>query len=589
MQFVGVVDSDKDIPLKLSEKGFQRIIQDEGFALFIRNGNPQKDFSLSEYHDIHLLIIGHITNGEEIIKRDDISYKETKTVLCESLIRNYLDSGEQAFSQLDGSYVIILWDGNKKGLYVQRDCYGTKCLYYYITKDKGVIFSNSLDILIRTKKQKDIARKALHEYLRFLDISPPYTIYENVFSLEPEKTLIVHDGEVFLKDIAEQSINEQKSITLSEAVEDFKRLMLQSIERRIQHSQRTGVFLSGGIDSALICALASKINSNLKVYTVGFDNPRYDESNIAHDITTFLGLEHHIFKFSIKEDLQAFTDFVSTIPSPFADPAAIPTFQCFQKMYNSIDVVLDGTGADSLIGIMPARHIRFILRYLRYIPYRLRHFISSLLKQTTILSSYCDLFNFTEPEELLIRWRGWTKEEISVLCNQRCDLSHTRFYKVFAENSSKHPYELYGILLSAMPDDRIIQLSTQFRLHIAFPFWDKNVRQFGENLPIKYKHNDGTSKLLYKKILQEFIPQSIWDRPKHGFDYPFENLLKYNDYELPKSFLSKDAIDEHGLFDFSIVEKYVQSFLNSDDSLKFKIWALVLFQAWYHKHYKIIQ
>jgi asparagine synthase (glutamine-hydrolysing) len=586
MQFVGILNSDDDIPLKLSEEGFQRIIQNNGFCFFIKNETSGGHFSSSEYRNIFLAIAGAVTNGKEIIKGTVSATEESETAVCESIIQSYIDRGEQVLSELDGSYVVILWNGDKKILYIQRDCYGTKYLYYSLNNNKGLVFSHNLDILMKTRKNTDIRKKALHEYLRFLDISPPYTIYADVFSLEPEKTLTFHNGEVFLKDVPEQNMNANRRGNLSAEVKDFKRLMLQSIERRIQHSQRTGIFLSGGIDSALLCALASKINSNLRVYTVGFDDPRYDESNIARDITTYLGLEHTIFTFSPKEDYDAFFDLISNIPSPFADPAVIPTFQCFRSIADTLDVVLDGTGGDSLIGIMPARYVRFILHYSRHMPVHLRLPFSKLLKMNKTLCAYAPLFDFEEPEELLIRWKGWTKNEISLLCNEQCDLSHTRHYKLFEENIGKGVYALYSILIGATQDDRIHYPAMLFGLNVAFPYWDNDVHKFVKDLPLDYKYHEHTPKILFRKVLKESIPPGIWDMPKQGFNYPFEKLLRYKDCELAKTFLSEESVKEHGFFNTSIVHNYLRRFLHGDDTVNFKIWALVLFQAWYHRHYR---
>jgi len=586
MQLVGLLNTDKDI-LKLYNRGFNCLVQDKEFYLFRNTINPYKDFNFSYYNNIHLFIIGNITNIEDIREEKGNSYKENTKILCECIIKSYIKYGEAVFSKLDGSYIIILWDGNKKRLYLHRDIYGTKLLYYYFAPEDGLIFSNNLDILLRITGKKDISHKALHEYLRFLDISPPYTIYENVYFLEPEKILIADQNGIVLKDISSRSIIQNKAISFKDAVFEFKKFLCKSIDARMRNANKVGVFLSGGIDSTLICAIASKGKNNIKTYTIGFEDPLYDESMIAKNVANYLGIEHTVFKFTIEEDFNAFNDFVSIIPSPFADPAAIPTVQCFKHISDNVDIVLDGTGADTLIGIMPARHIRFILKYSRHIPSKLRRLFVFLMNRNKKISFYSDLFDFDEVEELLIRWNGWTKSEISQLCGGDCDLSHTRFYKIFKKNSSKEPYELYSILIGTLPDDRIHQTSAIFDREVVFPFFDQSVQEFVRNLPTKYKYNNGVHKILYKNLLEEFIPRNIWEKPKQGFNYPFENLLKYNDYNLPKTFLSNDAISIHGFFDPLIVEEYLQRFLNSDDTVKFKIWALVVFQAWYLRHYKI--
>ena len=504
-------------------------------------------------------------------------------------IEKYLSEGIAFLNALHGSFIIILWDGQKKVLHVRRDAYGTKLLYYHFSNDTGLAFSNNLDTLLRFTGPQSISKKALHEYLRFLDISPPYTIYENVYFLEPEKILIADQYDIALKDIpAAPGIN-NKNIALKDAVSEFRKLLNTSIADRIGHIDKAGIFLSCGIDSALLSALASKQIKNIKAYTVGFYDSRFDESHAARSIAEYLKIEHQTLKFDIKEDYEAFEDFVSVVPSPFADPAVIPTFQCIKHVSDDVELLIDGTGADILIGLMPARHIRFILNFSRHIPYRLRMFLASLLQLNNKGASYVDLFGFQDVEELLIRWKGWNKKEIASLCNENCDLSHTRFYKTFSGNSGENAYDLYSLLMASLPDDRVHQLSGIFGREIAFPFFDYDVQEFVRSLPFELKYDDGVHKILYKKLLEEFIPRNIWDKPKHGFDYPFENLLRYDDFRLLKKYLNKELIHKQMLFEPLVVEKYLDGFIHGDDTIKFKIWALIVFQAWYQNHYRMLK
>lgn len=561
---------------------FMTIASDDRLTIYRDCRASGKNLFSHNRHDIFVILDGHISNwpGSDD-NSDDI---------LNLIIDDYLLKGVEAFNSLDGSYSIILWDKNKETLYLRRDIYGTKLLYYYLSPGNGLYFSNNLDLLVRTTGPKSISHKALHEYLRFLDISPPYTIYEDVYFLEPEKILVSRGGEIALKNVEARSFTgKQRNSSLKDVMHDFREMLTNSIEKRISGAREIGIFLSSGIDSALVCALAAAFRKDIKSYTVGFDDPQYDESSVAQSITNYLGINHQVFKFTLDEDRAAFNDFVSRISSPFADPAVIPTYQCFKHISNGIDVVLDGTGADSLIGIMPARHIRFILKYFRHIPFRTRLMFSDQLRKLKLFSSYSDLFNFVNAVELLIRWHGWTEEEISSLCGERCDLSHTRFYRMYEENLHKDPFDLYSLLIGALPDDRIHQTADLFGVNVALPYFDRNVQEFVRSLPFKYKYNNKTSKVLFRKLLKDIIPLSVWDKPKHAFDYPFEQLLKHEDYKLPNTFLSRDVINEHGYFDSALADKYLRIFLNGDNSVKFKIWALVVFQAWYLSYYKLLK
>lgn len=499
----------------------------------------------------------------------------------------YLSQHEKIFEKLDGSFSIILYDSSQQRLFLCRDDYGCKFLYYHVNTEGGIYFSNSLHEVVRKTESPNISSKCLHEFLRFLDISPPYTIFENIFFLAPDDILTAKTNarpRITHKNSSMDTI--QGHLKWHATLDTLEKKLKDSIRTRLSGSKSAGVFLSGGIDSSLICALAADINHNIEAITVGFDDKKHDESPTARSIAAHLGIKHHIFTFSLENDYKAFHKFVSATPSPFADPAIIPTYQCFEKIGHQFDLVLDGTGADTLSGIMPARHIHFILNFSRHLPGKLREIIVKILSISAFTNRYTDLFDFLDPAEFLIRWRSWSRQEISQLCNMSADLSHTMFYQIYNANKNKSPYELYSMLMGALPDDRVHQSSAVFGPEVRFPFFDRDVQAYVRSLPITFRYSKNEPKKMYREILKRYVPQHIWDVPKHGFDYPFEKLLLYRNGELVRQYITKEKLERHNLFDVEKVIHYTQKFLQGDFSLKFKIWGLVVFQGWHENYYR---
>jgi len=499
----------------------------------------------------------------------------------EEIVRLYEEMGKKVFYNIDGSYIVGLLDKSDNTFYLTVDPYGTKKLYYTEYEDR-IVFSDSLKELFSFTAKRGLSTRGLIEYLRFLDISPPNCIFEGVRILEPGWVLIVWHGH---RMELEPPSQEGKWPISPEPVETFKKLLSESIRAKTAGAKKIGAFLSGGIDSTLICSILSKIRSDITAITVGFDDGAYDEAGLTKALTDFLGIKHLVFKFDAKEDYQAFQRIVSEISQPFADPAMIPTYQTLCELQGDFDLILDGTGADTLIGIMPARHIRIILNYTSHLSERLRYLIASFLKGTGLLASYAGLFDFSSVEELLIRWKGWTSEEIKKLTGSDVSLSHTRFFRLFTENRNLNPLELYSLLIGSLPDDRVHQIARICKQEIAFPFFDRKLQAFVRSLPLKMRYRKGKEKLLYRKTLEGLVPSQLWCRPKHGFNYPFERLLKYKDYLLPRELLKKEFLDLHGFFDTSVVQSYLNKYILGDVSLRFKIWALVVFQGWYLFHY----
>ena len=498
----------------------------------------------------------------------------------------YHEFGVAALHGLGGNYLLILRDALRNTFYMVRDDAGAE-LVYYAGDARGVWFANRLERLLEVIDRPAISPAGLCEYLRFLEISPPRTIYQNVSLLETDKIFKLGGEGIQLlpKQVADSSTN---GLSLPPP-QIFEHLLGRSIEAHMSGVSRPGAFLSGGIDSALLCAIGASRGLPLRVYTVGFGDERLDESAIATAMAQHLGLPHEVMRFDRDSDLAAFHDFVSNTASPFADPAIIPTLQCYRRVAEEVDRVLDGTGADSLIGNMPARHVRFILDYSRHLPFNARHLLASLLSRLPKLANYAGLFDFGDVRELLIRWRGFTQHELGSLVPWTCDLADSLFFRTFAEHSSDSPYGLYSHLLRAMGDDRIHQTAARLGLQVAFPYQDSALRQYVAGLPQEWKFREGESKRLFRRVLEKYVPSSLWDVPKHGFDYPFHELLAFRNGYLVNEYLNKECLDLHGFFNQKAVGELLRKYVAGDASVHFKIWTLVVFQAWYCHYYQSIR
>lgn len=552
---------------KARAHGYHPFYSDGTLSLWSKERLP-KELSYFKRQNISVWFKGH-----------SVTHFNAEQNPAKGMLMHYLQKGIQGLSEIEGSFFLLIRD--HQNLYLCRDPVGSELLYHYQDANDTLVFSNKLETLIKLTGKPEISKASLFEYLRFLEISAPSTIYQNIFLLEPNQILCM----TFDKPewIAKQSARFQT--IAGNPVDIFEGLLLDSIQRRIAGVDGLGAFLSCGIDSSLICALISRLNIDCKIFTVGFNDPQFDESKAAQAIAHHLGLEHEILIFDPHQDMTAFHEFTRSAPTPFADPALIPTHLCFKALKNRVDRILDGTGADSLIGAMPCRHIRFILDYSKHIPDWARKKISRIMKWTPAVRNYADLFDFEDECELMIPWKGFNRSEIADLCRSACDFSNTYFYKTYQKYSNKTPYEIYSKLFQAMNDDRVYQMAARLELKIEFPYMDKKTHAYVDGLTENWKYSKGESKFLYKRVLEKYLPEKMWNQPKHGFDYPFQRLLQYEDHQLIKRYLYPGALKRHGFFDADRVEAYVARFNAGDMEVKFKIWALVIFQAWYEDYY----
>ena len=477
-KFIGFYNSDIQLKqrLMLADLGFSELYRSNKIQLMSNDAREEVKIRFSQENELVLLLLGDILNMDDPRKSREVFTPSPKNL--SRIFTGYREKGVAFLDELDGNFCMGLWDEQSQTLHLCRDDGGTKLLYYQRV-GRGYVFSNDIESIIRVSGKKAISSKALVEYLRFLDISPPYTIFEGIYFLEPEMIMSLNSDGMSQR---EKIVNNRQADADHQS-EDFETLFMEAVEKRIYLSSSSGVFLSGGIDSSLVCAAASHLRKDITAVTVGFDDPRFDESHIASEIAKHLGIDHETLIFSMDQDMQAFQDFTSTIASPFADPAIIPTFQCFKQLEGRMEKMLDGTGADTLIGIMPARYIHFILNFSMHLPLDVRKAVCRILSLFPRGRKHIDLFDFNDPAEVLIRWNGWNQYEIPELSKLEYSIAHTMFHKRFVKNLHKTPYEIYSSLMGALPDDRVNQTSALTGIDVSFPFLTGTYRIMSEICP----------------------------------------------------------------------------------------------------------
>ena len=502
--------------------------------------------------------------------------------------------GDGLFDRLEGVYCVALWDHARGRLVLYRDGSCAKALYRHDAGSWAAV-ATRLDVFVDMPGvPRAIAPAGLHEYLRFLDISPPNTLYAGIRALEPGVPARVTGGNLdhaAAVDAARSSERpnqyRERATTPSfdacvDALDDALRA---SVAARLNRDGPTGVFLSGGIDSALLCAIAASIDeTGVHAFTVGFDEHGFDERSVAAAIANHLGVRHHCHAYDMATYLQAFDDFVAGVDLPFADPAGLPTLLLYRDCRQVVDAVLDGTGADTLLGVMPARHLRIATEYAALLPSSVRRAVAAVLRRVPGAAGYAPVFDFDAPEDLLIRWKGWSRAEITALTGSPAIFDGTRFFRVYRQFARGAHFERYSTLLGNLPDDRVHQAAELTGLRVRFPFWDQRVEQFIRGLPLAYRYTEAEPKRLLRALLGRYVPRHLWDLPKHGFDFPFVTLLQYDAFALVRRYLDAASLERHHLVVPALVDRYVRAFRAGDTSLGFRIWALVVLFAWLEHH-----
>jgi asparagine synthase (glutamine-hydrolysing) len=486
------------------------------------------------------------------------------------------------FDRLEGVFAVAVWDRDQLALYTERS--GLHALYMHADSGRGDLAFATHPLALPAAPH--LARQGLHEYLRFLDISAPNTVVDQVRRLQPGSVMTWparlargghHDAPLRSATMAPASFKD--------AVDALEALLNRAVALRLESSGRPAAFLSGGIDSSVLCALAHRQRTDLVALTVGFDGERYDESPLAARVASHLGMCHEVLRFRHEDYISAFERLMDVLEQPMADPSTPATVLAFEHCCERFDVVLDGTGADEAVGATPPRHVRVAVQYGSLLPRGLRSVLVRAMRMVPVVAGYTPILDFDHPADLMMRWRGFTRAEIEQLCGEPVSFDHTTFYRTFSGFPRHAHYERYSALVDTMASDRLSQAMRAADFHqVRLPFFDRDTDRFIRQLPADWRYLPGEPKRILRALLERYVPRQIWDVPKHGFDFPLQWFLATNDHALVRRYLLAGRWLDRGVLDADGVRDYARRFIAGDQRLIFRVWALVVLGAWLERH-----
>lgn len=491
--------------------------------------------------------------------------------------------GAEAGPALEGLFALALHGEQVPGLALYSDPTGGRPIYYDARGESLCFGTRPGHVTAVSSARPALSPTGLDEYLRFLDVTAPRTVFAGVSALEPGAQLTWHRGRMVMHPASAGTVDGASIHSDYErAAGALESVLIRALQQRLPEVGPCAVFLSGGVDSSLLLALAAAIApGRITAVTVGFDQERCDESGAAARIAAALNVPHRLLRYSLDEYTAAFPHWIAATDFPFGDPAALPTLLAFRACRETHAVALDGTGADTLAGIMPARHVRIATEYVARLPRGVRSALAAVVARFPRLAAYRPIFAFDDPESLLIRWQGFERREIEALTGRAVSLQDSAFYRLYRTFPRSAHIERYSALLAALPDDRVHQAALATGLSLRLPFLDRAVRALMKSLPIDFRYRANAPKRILRTLLARRLPQSLWDVPKHGFDFPLVEFLRHRDHALVRRYAAGSPAA--GL-DAEIACGHVQDFLDGDDNSAFRVWALVVLNAWCGHH-----
>jgi len=553
---------------------------------------------------------GEIYNFQELRNQLEALGHQFKTNSDTEVIAHaYEEYGESCLRHFNGMFAIGIWDGMRKRLFLARDRLGKKPLYYSLMNDTFLFASELKALLAYPCFSRKVDPLSFMKYLFFEYVPSPHTIFNDAKKLPPASYLIWQKGGVKIKEYWSpfDSENKEKNLLEPEVESRMIELLRQSVKRRLISDVPLGVFLSGGIDSSAITAFAQEeARGKIKTFSIGFEDPSFDESKYARVASEYLGTDHHEQTMTPADLLNLVPNLPDILDEPMADASILPTYLLSKFTRRYVTVALGGDGGDELFAGYPtylahklARPYEFVLGNLHPIvsalgnllpvsddnisfDFKVKKFLSGIGYPDGIRNSvWLGSFSFPELEKVL-------SPDMNTQFNQARLTEEITSYEKEYPLKDKTTLLQYLDLKLYLQEDILVKVdraSMACSLEVRAPFLDHELVEFIMNVPSSLKLRRFTTKYLLKKAIKKFLPKEVIQRSKKGFGVPIAKWVKGPLRELFGDLLAYDRIRREGFLNPDYVTALFQDhLLNKRDNRK-QLWTLLVWELWANRYH----
>ncbi len=548
----------------------------------------------SDDDDVIVTFNGEIYNFMEIrseLEREGISFStrcDTEVVL-----KAYIRYGTECFERFNGMFAIVIYDRTRDCIILARDRMGVKPLYYYFDANSLIWGSELKPIMLCPAFVKELRTDVLSRFFCNDYIASPDTIFEHTYKVEPGQFIICKAGTEPEKKTFWSLTDRYHELSAglytdyTQARTNLQTLLEDSVRRRMVADVPVGIFLSGGIDSTLVAALAQKVSSApVRTYTIGFDTKEENEAIYAGEVAKALGTDHtelYIGEKELFDLLEAVPDYYD---EPFADPSLLPTMLVSKLARQDVTVVLSGDGGDELF--CGYEMYDWLYKGQRLdagagLAYALggRYWGK---KMPNIVYSYI----MNRDPGYKVQFVESAKERI--LGSMLVDPYMSPKYDIEA-GLGVSDWQIRRMLLDMktyLPDDilcKVDRASMRYSLETRNPLIDYRVVEESFKMPHSFKYKDGDKKHILKDITYSLVDRSLLDRPKQGFGVPLRAwLMTYLNNDL-KSYADPDKLRKQGLFKPEFITGLISDMERSDKTIYSTLaWCFYVFQRWYARY-----
>ena len=509
----------------------------------------------------------------------------------EVIINLYLKHGLDFIGKLNGMFAIAIHDARDNLLHLIRDRMGKKPLWISQLNDGTLFFASEVRALMLARPDRTLRTDMVAEVMQYGYINAPYSAFNEIGQLPPASLLTWRDGKTTTSTYWVPDFDTKIDISYEDALETTKKLIEESVARRLISERPLGSFLSGGYDSTIVTAYMAKLMSEkVQTYSIGFNSAQFNEAHHAKQVANFLGTNHH--EEILNPDPALVVEKIAhVLDQPFADSSVVPTYLLAKFARENLIVALGGDGGDEVFGgydrylatpvmqklnpfLGPARAgLNFAGKQSFGNTRKINRVGSQLSPKASLAARYSSILSLAQPHDL------------SALLNPnfKTSLAETAFINQFASGDiSSFDRMIRSDFVAYLPGDLLVKVDIATMansLELRSPMLDVNVVEWGVSLPRKYKIKGFETKHILKDVARSLVPANLIDRPKMGFGIPRAEWLRTGMKEIVIDTLTDATATQRGWFNDGEVKKVIDIHMEGEDKDSL-IWPMLMLELW---------
>ncbi|WP_027126759.1 asparagine synthase (glutamine-hydrolyzing) [Gelidibacter mesophilus] len=559
--------------------------------------------------------IGIVFNGEiynyralkQNLENAGVTFRTTSDT--EVILKLYEQKGVDAFKELDGMFAFSIHDKAKNKVFIARDFFGEKPLYYAKTKTDFIYASELKSILSYLPYKPDISKEALNVYFRLTYIPAPYSIYQEVFKLSSNHYIDfdLNSNNFSIHEIEKQTHIEKKDISFDAAKKEVYAKVMESVESRSVADVSLGTFLSGGVDSSVVThCLAEISNEKIETFSIGFDRKDYDETDKSKIVAKIVNSNHHEFIIKEGDFKNGIDEILLNFDEPFADSSALPTYLVSKHASDYVKVALTGDGGDEVFGGYNKYYMgRLNNKYTSIVPKAVHKQILRLSSQLLNtkddnrgkrfrLNRLLKAFNYDGNQYWNIISLAFTEQEKTLLLKSNTNIEDT-FFELKEKYNQQNPKTLTDFRMVdkniSLEGDMLVKVdrtSMLNSLECRAPFLNKTIWNLANSLPESYLLKGWNKKYILKEAFADKFPSSFLEKSKQGFGVPVGDWLRGSLRAELESYIDPAFLESQGIFNDDYICNLINNHISGKEDKSMQAWCFYTFQKWYLNTYLML-